>query len=53
MHFARDMRIQERRRRHEALVRRLRERDVGRWRQEFIGALQEAPAWRKGSRKAR
>jgi trehalose 6-phosphate synthase len=52
MHFARDMRIQERRRRHEALVRRLRERDVGRWRQDFLAALQEAPAWRKGSRKA-
>ena len=53
MHLAREMRIQERRRRHEALMRRLRARDVGRWRQDFLAALQEAPAWRKGSRKAR
>ncbi|HEU5467983.1 MAG TPA: trehalose-6-phosphate synthase [Steroidobacteraceae bacterium] len=53
MHFAREMRIQERRRRHEALMKRLTARDVGRWRRDFIAALQDAPAWRKGSRKAR
>ena len=53
MHLAREMRIQERRRRHEALMRRLRAHDVGRWRREFLAALGEAPAGRRGSRKAR
>jgi trehalose 6-phosphate synthase len=53
MHLAREMRIQERRRRHEALMRRLRARDVGRWRRDFVAALADAPAWRRGSRKAR
>jgi trehalose 6-phosphate synthase len=53
MHLAREMRIQERRRRHEALMRRLRARDVGRWRRDFIAALADAPAWRRGTRKAR
>jgi glucokinase len=53
MHCAREMGREERRRRHEALMRRLRARDVVRWRRDFIAALQDAPAWRKGSRKAR
>ena len=51
MHLAREMRIQERRRRHEALMRRINLNDVRRWRRDFIAALQEAPAWRKGVRK--
>lgn len=53
MHVAREMRIQERRRRHEALMRRLRARDVARWRRDFLAALGEAPAGRRGLRKAR
>jgi trehalose 6-phosphate synthase len=53
MHLAREMRIQERRRRHEALMRRIRLRDVVRWRREFIAALRDAPAWRKVVRKPR
>jgi trehalose 6-phosphate synthase len=53
MHLAREMRIQERRRRHEALMRRLRARDVGRWRRDFLAALADAPPWRRGTRKAR
>ena len=52
MHFAREMRIQERRRRHEALMKRLTARDVGRWRRDFIAALADTPA-RRGPRKAR
>jgi trehalose 6-phosphate synthase len=52
MHLAREMRIQERRRRHEALMKRLRDRDVGRWRRDFIAALAATPA-RRGSRKAK
>ena len=35
MHLAREMPIKERRRRHEALMRRLRARDVGRWRKRL------------------
>jgi trehalose 6-phosphate synthase len=42
MHQARDMRIQERRRRHEALMRTLRVRDVGRWHRGFLSALADA-----------
>jgi trehalose 6-phosphate synthase len=53
MHLACDMRINERRSRHEALMRRLRARDVGRWRRDFIAALLSAPGWRKAARKAR
>jgi trehalose 6-phosphate synthase len=53
MHLAREMRIHERRARHEALMRRLRARDVGRWRRDFIAALLSAPGWRKAARKAR
>ncbi len=53
MHLAREMRIPERRRRHEALMRRINSRDVSRWRRDFIAALQDAPAWRKGARKPR
>jgi len=51
MHVAREMRIQERRRRHEGLMRRINLHDVGRWRRDFIAALQDAPAWRKVNRK--
>ncbi len=39
MHLARAMNLQERRRRHEALMRRIRARDVGRWHHEFLDAL--------------
>jgi len=53
MHLAREMRIQERRRRHEALMSRLRARDLARWRHDFLAALSEVPAGRRGSRKAR
>ncbi len=53
MHEAREMRVQERRHRHEALMRRIRSNDVARWRREFLSALRAAPAWRKVVRKAR
>jgi trehalose 6-phosphate synthase len=53
MHLARDMRIQERRRRHEALMRRLKARDVSRWRRDFLAALSDTPASRKAARRAR
>jgi trehalose 6-phosphate synthase len=53
MHVAREMRIQERRRRHEALMRRINLHDVRRWRRDFIAALRDAPAWRKVTRKPR
>jgi trehalose 6-phosphate synthase len=53
MHLAREMRLQERRRRHEALMRRLRARDVARWRRDFLSALAEAPARRRGPRKGK
>jgi trehalose 6-phosphate synthase len=53
MHAAREMRIQERRRRHEALMRRINLHDVRRWRRDFIAALRDAPAWRKVTRKPR
>ena len=53
MHLAREMRIQERRSRHEALMRRLRVRDVGRWRRDYLDALADVPAARRGRRKAR
>ena len=53
MHLAREMRIQERRSRHEALMRRLRVRDVGRWRRDYLAALADVPAARRGLRKAR
>jgi trehalose 6-phosphate synthase len=52
MHLARDMRLQERRQRHEALMKRLRARDVGRWRRDYIAALADTPA-RRGPRKAK
>ena len=53
MHLAREMRIQERRRRHEALMRRLRARDVASWRRGFLAALGESTGGHRGSRKAR
>jgi trehalose-6-phosphate synthase len=46
------MSLDERRRRHEALMRRLRARDVGRWRRDFLTALAAVPAARPGHRKA-
>jgi trehalose 6-phosphate synthase len=52
MYLAREMRIQERRQRHAALMKRLRACDVGRWRRDFIAALADVPA-RRGPRKAR
>jgi trehalose 6-phosphate synthase len=52
MHLAREMSLDERRRRHEALMRRLRARDVGRWRRDFLTALAAVPAARPGNRKA-
>ena len=36
MHLAREMSLQERRRRHEALMRRLEAHDVDRWRRDFV-----------------
>jgi trehalose 6-phosphate synthase len=53
MHLAREMRTPERRRRHEALMRRLKARDVNRWRRDFLAALAEAPPSRKAARRAR
>ncbi len=53
MHQAREMRLVERRRRHEALMRGLRDYDVGRWRRDFVAALSEGPAWRRTARKPR
>jgi trehalose 6-phosphate synthase len=53
MHLAREMRIQERRRRHAALMRRLETHDVERWRREFLGALATAAPWRREARKNR
>jgi trehalose-6-phosphate synthase len=47
------MRIQERRRRHEALMKTLRARDIGRWHRGFLAALSEAPAFGRRARKAR
>ena len=52
MHLAREMRIQERRQRHALLMKRLRARDVGRWRRDYLAALAATPA-RRGPRKAR
>jgi trehalose 6-phosphate synthase len=43
LHHAREMPRTERRRRHERLMRRLREYDVRRWRNEFVAALAEVP----------
>lgn len=53
MHQARDMRIQERRRRHAALMQTLRARDIGRWHRGFLAALAAAPAYRRAARKAK
>jgi len=51
MHLAREMTLQERRRRHEALMRRLEAHNVDRWRRDFVNALADAPAWLKATRK--
>ena len=51
MHLAREMSLQERRRRHEALMRRLEAHNVDRWRRDFVSALADAPVWRRGTRK--
>ncbi|MGH8130565.1 MAG: alpha,alpha-trehalose-phosphate synthase (UDP-forming) [Steroidobacteraceae bacterium] len=53
MHVAREMRPQERRRRHETLMRCLRAYDVARWRTDFVEALMDAPPWRRAKRKPR
>jgi trehalose-6-phosphate synthase len=45
------MTLQERRRRHEALMRRLEAHNVDRWRRDFVNALADAPAWRTATRK--
>ena len=50
MHLARAMSLDERRRRHEALMRSIRAHDVGRWYHEFLGVLSSA---RTGPRKRR
>jgi trehalose 6-phosphate synthase len=47
MHRAREMRPQERRQRHAALMKSLRANDVDRWRRGFVAALAQAPAWRR------
>jgi trehalose 6-phosphate synthase len=46
MHGAHEMRLAERKARHEVLMRGLRAYDVVRWRTEFVAALMSAPAWR-------
>jgi trehalose 6-phosphate synthase len=48
MHMAREMRISERRDRHQALMRGLHAYDVRRWRTDFVAALMEAPLSRRG-----
>jgi trehalose 6-phosphate synthase len=53
MHQAREMPIQERRRRHEALMKRLRVRDIGSWHRGFLAALADAPAYGRRARKSR
>ena len=53
MHRAREMSLAERRRRHKALLRRLRTQDAARWRRDFLAALADAPASRRGHRKAK
>lgn len=53
MHRARTMPAAERKERHAALMRRLRARDVARWRRNFLDALAEAPAGRRVPRKAK
>jgi trehalose 6-phosphate synthase len=53
MHQAREMRIQERRCRHEALMKTLRAHDIGRWHRDFLAALADAPAFRRGAGRAR
>jgi trehalose 6-phosphate synthase len=50
LHQAREMPRAERRRRHRHLMNRLREYDVSRWRNEFLGALAETP-WRAERRR--
>jgi len=50
LHQARNMRIGERRRRHQQLMRRLSVFDVRRWRSDFLAALAAAPAWRAKTR---
>jgi trehalose 6-phosphate synthase len=53
MHRAREMRLPERRRRHAALMKKLRARDIGHWHRGFLDALAEAPAFGRGARKTR
>jgi trehalose 6-phosphate synthase len=53
MHVAREMRLGERRQRHETLMKTLKAYDVGRWRSEFVAALLDAPPWRAAPRRQR
>lgn len=53
MHQAIEMRPQERRRRHGALMKSLRAYDVARWRSDFVAALMDAPAWRRAAGRPR
>lgn len=53
MHLAREMRTQERRRRHEALMKTLCTHDIGSWHRGCLAALAEAPAYFRGARKPR
>ncbi len=46
MHVAREMGLQERRRRHQSLMKGLGAYDVARWRSDFVTTLADAPAWR-------
>jgi trehalose 6-phosphate synthase len=46
MHVARSMPLPERQRRHGLLMKRLQAFDVGRWRSDFLAALDAAPPWR-------
>jgi trehalose 6-phosphate synthase len=52
LHRARSMPLTERRRRHAALMRRLRDYDVKRWRDEFVGALKAVPRRRTAARRS-
>jgi trehalose 6-phosphate synthase len=51
MHVARDMRINERRERHRALMRGLHAYDVRRWRTDFVAALMQVPGQRRAKRR--
>ncbi len=52
LHQAREMALPERQQRHERLMRRLRDYDVRRWRNEFVTALMDVPLGAVRRRKA-